>query len=196
MLQTGVNNQVVGIVTQSMIISLIDQNLHRFGALRTHTVNDIVPGLVASLVTIDCQAPALNAYQKMSEFNISGLAVTNLKGELVDSISTKNLRLLGYKVHFYNRLLLTVEKYCLLDRKDEREENVWNINNICVDITDTFETVIKKMKDGNVHSLYVCKMNSKQMIPTHVITQRDIIRYVLYRLGMSPVTTQESPEFV
>jgi hypothetical protein len=38
--------KVVGLITQSMIISLFDQHLDRLGTLATnHTVNEMIPGL-------------------------------------------------------------------------------------------------------------------------------------------------------
>ena len=88
--------KVTGLITQSMIISLLDQHLDRMGSLATgHTVEEIMPGLIDELRCVQETDMALTAFKSMVTHNVSGLAVVNSKGELVDTISVRDLRGMG-----------------------------------------------------------------------------------------------------
>lgn len=68
---------------------------------------------------------------------------------------------------------------------------------ICVTKTDTLERVIRLMDDGNIHRVFVCEEKSenlggsmvtgkqaKCLVPSHVITQRDVMRFILHLAGL------------
>lgn len=47
--------------------------------------------------------------------------------------------------------------------------------------------------DGNIHRIFVCEERStdKKPVPTHVISQRDVLRFLMYRMGLKPTTIEQ-----
>jgi len=184
-------HKVVNILTQSMIISLFDQNLNRFGDIKQFKVSSMIPMLVQGLIVVQDSDLALNAFNKMVDKNISGLAVVNDSGVLVDTISIRDLRGIGTQADKYERLWLSVASFKEAVRREFKQQTP--NKPITVDANNTFEDVIKAMDDGNIHRVFVVEKNSKgESLPSHVISQRDVIRVLLWRLGLEPATVQEA----
>jgi len=184
------DHKVINILTQSMIISLFDQNLHRFGPLKDKKVSSMTAGLVQELITVSEDDLALEAFQKMVDKNITGLAVVNKQGILVDNLSVRDLRGIGMQGDKWERLWLPVKIFKARVRED------FNIqtpsNPITVNNQETLNDVIRKMDDGNLHRIFVVEYNqNSEPIPKYVISQRDVVRFVLYRLGLDAKTVLE-----
>ena len=63
---TNSERKVTGLITQSMVISLLDQHMDRLGALATsHTVEEIMPGLFDQLRVVHETDSALTAFKMM-----------------------------------------------------------------------------------------------------------------------------------
>jgi len=184
-------HKVVNILTQSMLISLFDQNLSRFGSIREGKVRGIIPGLVQELLVIEETDLALNAFKKMVDKNISGLAVVDSRGVLVDTISIRDLRGIGTSANKYERLWLTISAFKERVREDFKLQTP--AKPICVTSDSTFADVIQGMDDGNIHRVFVVEYTSNgDPLPTHVISQRDVLRHVLFKIGLEPTTVQEA----
>lgn len=101
--------KVTGLITQSMVISLLDQHLDRLGALASaHTVEEMCPGLYDELRLVHETDMALSAFKLMVSNNVSGLAVVNAAGELVDTISVRDLRGMGATAENWTNLWSSV----------------------------------------------------------------------------------------
>jgi hypothetical protein len=59
---------------------------------------------------------------------------------------------------------------------------------IFVTQADSLRTVIKRMEDGNIHRVFVCELKDGKPIPTHCISQRDVLRFLLYLAGLKPTS--------
>ena len=54
--------RVVGLLTQSMVVSLLDQNMHRLGAFRESRVRELLPTLASTPISIRDSALAIDAF--------------------------------------------------------------------------------------------------------------------------------------
>lgn len=180
-------HKVHGLLTQSMLISLFDQNLIKFGMLRYAKVSEIQGGLGWSVKTVQEDSLAINAFKMMSTFNISGIAVVDSKGAIVDAITVRDLRHIGCKVEHFERLWHTVKSFKEQVRQEFKKQTP-SVPITC-SLNDTLETVIKKMDDGNIYRVWCCDANN---IPIHVITQCDVLRLLLYKMGFEPIWTLSS----
>lgn len=179
--------RVIGIITQSMIISLIDQHLDRLGTLATgHTVLQMLPGLSEELKLVNVTDLTLSAFKGMVIGSVSGLAVVNAAGELVDTISVRDLRGTGVTADDWTALWLSVGEFKAACRK--RFPSQTPPKPIFVTQADSLHTVIKKMEDGNIHRVFVCETKGDALIPTHCISQRDVLRFLLYLAGLKPTS--------
>jgi CBS-domain-containing membrane protein len=164
------SGRVHGLVTQSMFISLFTQQIHRLGRLLDMTVNEMVPYLASSAWQVQEDSLAVNAFRLMAEHNISGLGVVNRQGSLVGTISTSDLCNMGCKAEHFERLWYPVSLF-IRGAQSSRVTTVM--------LLDTLDTVIRKMHDGDVHLVFVvCKGTDDSSVPLHVITQRDVLRFL------------------
>merc|ERR1711957_73959 len=70
-------NRVTGILTQSMLISWLRQNMGALEGLKTEQISDITSELSSPVLCIKESTKAINAFNKMIDCKVSGLAVTD-----------------------------------------------------------------------------------------------------------------------
>lgn len=179
-------NRLKGILTQSMLISWLRQNKALFGALATMRVCDMVEELKSDCRTVLETSKVVNAFSEMANLEISGMAVVDSEGILVDSISIRDLRTVGSSGEYFHRLFRTIKEFKTLARDDHprlapsthyARQRVPR-KGLFVTPTMTFTNVIDKMADGNIHRVFVCDSSDRPR-PTHVISQVDVLRVVL-----------------
>jgi len=169
---------VKGLVTQSMLISLISQNLEKLGAARYVAIRDIESSLVPKVISVRESDKAFEAFRIMHEQGVSGVAVVDGKGHLTDSISIRDLRGIGLSAEKHHRLWYEVSFFKDLVRQDFKkqtpEKPLWVAGD------NSLEDVIRMMDDGNIHRIFVCERAADGApIPTHVIAQRDVLAILL-----------------
>jgi CBS domain-containing protein len=170
-----------------MAISLLDQELDQFGPLKNLRVKEMVPGLLSRIHAVVDTSMAETAFKKMVELNVSGLPVLNEQGELVDTISVRDLRGIGPPPGTNNFDLLfqpisSFKSKCRQIFKTQTPETP-----IFVTENDTFEKLMHSFYDGNIHRVFVCDLNdNNKPIPRRIISQRDVLRFIIWRIGMAP----------
>lgn len=68
-------NELAGIMTESMCISMIRQNMTRFECLKKMTVSDILTDLNSKVISVKESATALEGFRTLAEHNVGGIAV-------------------------------------------------------------------------------------------------------------------------
>jgi CBS domain-containing protein len=182
--------KVIGLVTQSMVISLLDQHMERLGTLGTnHTVGEMIPGLCEELKLVSETDLALSAFKQMVVNNVNGLAVVNSAGELSDSISVRDLRGMGTTADEWTTLWMNVKDFKLHCRSKFPSQTP--SSPIFVTKNDTLEAIIKKMDDGNIHRVFVAEIKNGKPVPTHCISQRDVLRFILHLTGLKSTSLED-----
>jgi len=172
---------VVGICTQSMIISLLSQGLEMMGPIRNRSVREMHSQLSQELFSVGQDDKAIDAFRMMMEKRIHGVPVVDkAQGLLVDNISVRDLRGVGTNVAKFKRLFEPVTTFKQLVRQEYEQQTP--PKPITVTEHDTIERVIQLMDDGNIHRVYEVQTN--KATPVHVISQVDVIRYVLRCAGV------------
>lgn len=182
--------QVVGLVTQSMFINLLALNLDFLGSTRYTTVRDIVEsGSRKVPYTINETQTALEAFTMMVRKRVNGLAVVDSNGYLVDGISVRDIRGIGQQLDRFDALYLPVAQFKQLSRDQVGRGSV-NLPMFYVTYDDTLETVIHKMTAGVLlHRVWLVESIAEPR-PLQVISQRDVIRFLLFRCGL-PATSED-----
>ena len=117
---------------------------------------------------------------------VSGLGVVNDKGHLVDILSVRDLRGIGMKAEHFERLWQPVGRFKAETRSEFHRQTPPQPIHVSED--GSFERVIRLMDDGNIHRVFVVDgTEDGGMRPTHVITQRDVLRFLLSKMGLEPV---------
>jgi len=197
------NDQVCGISTQSMIISLLSQRVEMLGPAKDYRIRDVVASLGSDVTTVMETERAIDAFRVMSQKRVDGLAVVNARGYLVDVISARDLRCIGTDGANWWRLFETVHSFKALTRMKFPQQTPRRP--LYVTENDTLARVIEQMDDGNIHRVFqVISVPSEMstsdnpvgiaslggpsgvgaLKPLRIISQRDAIRFVLKLMGM------------
>jgi len=177
-----------GIFTQSMMISEITQRLYMLGELR-HKVVETMSGFFRDAKAISDTAMAINAFNMMSQEDITGVAVVDADGILVDAISVSDLPCVGISGENFAWLFKTIKEFKQLSRetiplaapRTHYSKKPVPRTVLFVSEKSTFEDVIRKMDDGNIHRVFVCSQASIDRglpEPLHVISQTDVLKQV------------------
>lgn len=176
--------KVCGMVTQSMMISLLQQNEARLGAMRHIKLRDVDPSLVPSVLSVRSSEKAAIAFRRMADNGMSGLAMVDEQGYLVDAITVRDLRGIGTSGEKFHRLSYDCTFYKDLVKSEFARQTpsspVW------VTGEATLGEVLRLMDDGNIHRVFVCTrdvVNAKPL-PYAVIAQRDFLLIILKLLGL------------
>jgi len=186
-------NRIVGIITQSMLISMIRQNMYLLPKLRKTPVEKF-QGLASPVISVIDTDIAINAFNRMISENISGVAIINGDGVLTGSLSVRDLRGVGTDGEFFSRLFKTVKDFKTLARQEypflaprtHYSRKLTPVKGLYCTPDSTFEEVVNLMCDGNVHRIFVCSTESsrlKEPVPVQVITQRDVLKQILLQLN-------------
>lgn len=175
-----------GIITNSMMISTISQNLDLMPQLKALKVREFTSSLqfwVDKCTTTDL---AVTAFETMVDSDHSGLPVVDSRGVLVDNLSIRDLREIGKDATRFSTLWDNVQDFKADVRKRFPSQTPWSP--IVVKESDSMFDVITKMDDGNIHRVFVVD-DFDQPRPLYVISQLDVLRVLLdrYRTSSSPM---------
>jgi len=186
--------RITGIYTQSMVISEFRQYKDMMGEpLRKLQIKEFLNDIGSPVITVKETEKAITAFNLMHERNVSGLAIVDNNGVLVNTITAKDLRGVGTSGEYFFRLFkpvteykqLAVEAFPKLAPSTHFNPKPVPLTGLYVKPTDTLEKVIDLMEDGNVHRIWVCSEESvakNAPFPTHVIAQRDVLAVVLKKM--------------
>ena len=180
--------RVLGLVTQSMLLSIIGQKMDSLGPLRDAPVSEMLPALACQPRLVSEDSPAIEAFESMRRFNITGLGVVDARGSLTGCITTGDLRGVGCNAENFHRLWLSVRQF----QSQTAESGSPALRPqqprfSAVGLTDSMQTLIGQFDDGNVHHVFVVRLADERCIPLHVITQRDVLRFIAHEMGMGPM---------
>jgi len=168
--------RVVGVMTESMMIGFLYVSLDKMGDVKNTLVSDIVSHfLVTSVQESD---PVIKAFRLMIDRRLSGIAVVNSKGELVDTISARDLRGIGPEAEMFTRLWEPVNEFKSKIRKASVSPIPPPSFPVCVVPTDTLETVIRLMETKAIHRVFVIRDHENRR-PINIISQSDVLKFIL-----------------
>jgi len=160
-------DQLVGVITQSMIVSFLNANINSIGDLRNKPVALMVDADHVSVSVKDTDT-ALHAFNVMMDMDVSGLPVVDDKERLISSISFSDLKVLGREVDFFFRLSQPIREFLNKEGANRPQGPVF------VTMRDTFETVLGKCMQFGIHRVYVVD-DPATMVPLTVISLRDLL---------------------
>jgi len=157
--------ELVSILTQSKIIQylakLVD-DLH-FGNKK---IKDLGLGKTPVISVNLNKSRALDAFKTIQMSNISGVAIVDDDGTIVDNLSVSDLKLLEYNKKVFDALLEPLEKF--LKRKTEDTIT----KPVVVTQDNTLRDVLNILTKTQVHRLYVV---DDQKRPLGIITLSDLM---------------------
>ena len=183
------SKKVENVFTHSMFLSELRQRLHLVSpALKNMPISSMT-NFYQNVVTINADDKAINAFNKMKTMSVNGLAIVDDAGVLQGTISTRDIRGVGNGGIAFSKLFLPIAEYKAyinekfpLAPKTHFPQGKTPLTALYLTPSDTFVDVVNKMKDGNIHRVWICSkksVNEGAPIPTKVLTQTDILQTVL-----------------
>jgi len=170
----GESETVIDIITPSMLIDFLWQNIEKIGDVAKRPVKDFIVEPTEALATIRENTKAIVAFREMVRMDKTGLGVVNESGQLIDNISPRDLKGIHADANVFWRLWSTISEF----KKRERSEYEKKVPSelIYVKADDSLYTVVEKMATLHVHRIYV---TDRDQSPIRLITQADILREIL-----------------
>lgn len=106
---------IVDVVTQSMLIDFLWQNLERIGNIADTKVSELHG--TSPVLTVQEDTKAIVAFRQMANSGVSGLAVLDSNGKLVDNISLRDLKGIHPDAKIFWRLWNTVKVFKVWKRR-------------------------------------------------------------------------------
>jgi len=170
------NAQVFDIVTQSMVIDFLWQNIEMIGKVADRKVNEIQPLRHKIMTQVEDTSKAIIAFREMVNRQVDHVAVVNKHGQLVDNLSSRDLRGIRPEVKIFYRLWSFISDFKSKVREEYPEKTPSGL--IFVLPTDTLYQVVEIMAVRHVHHVFVVE-DAVGLKPIRTITQDDILREVL-----------------
>lgn len=174
------SGRLVSILTESMLISWLSRNPNMLGDVGFRQVATMK---ASELVTVFEEEYAINAFNTMLDKHVDGLAVITKGGVLVAGISNTDLRGIGLTGEHFTRLLLPISDFKRLVKDDypSLADSGTPQRAIYVRPQQVLKDVIRYMRDGNIHRVFVCSEGSCDAQcpqPIATITQKDVLRTI------------------
>eukprot|EP01126_Amoeba_proteus_P022991 TRINITY_DN2312_c0_g1_i14.p1 TRINITY_DN2312_c0_g1~~TRINITY_DN2312_c0_g1_i14.p1 ORF type:complete len:273 (-),score=40.69 TRINITY_DN2312_c0_g1_i14:173-991(-) len=162
------NGEFVAILSQSKLSQVFSYNVRLF-PFSSRTIRDLGLGL-CEVYTVKLTDRTCDAYDKMRKFSISGIAVVNQEGMLLEVLSVSDLRLLCKNLDQVGVLYSPVAEF--LQRKKEK------ILPITVTPSSTIADLADTFLSRTIHRVFVVDVQFK---PVGVITLGDYLKLFVSR---------------
>jgi CBS domain-containing protein len=166
---------LVSVITQSQLVELTFRNIALLGAKRSKLVKNM-PYNLHEVYHVKPNDLALRAFSLMSEKNVSGVAVIDEDGSLVDQISMRDLKAMAPDGRLFWRLYKSVHEYLenVKHSRTDPQAGARPRQVITVTPDDTLETVLGLLVMNRIHRVYIVESKSN-MKPLGLITLRDVM---------------------
>jgi len=168
--------QVVDLITQSMLIDFLWQNVEKIGRLAEKQIKDMTTP--RSNVVLQCQysSRAIVGFREMVQKGIGYLAIVDDNGRLIDNLSLRDLRGIRPDVKVFYRLWSSVAEFKEKVREEFAAQTPLSL--LYAVESHTLYQVLEMMAVEHVHQVFVVD-NTFSMKPIYAITQTDVLREVL-----------------
>jgi len=166
------DRQLKSLLTQSQVIDFVVSNLDSVGTIRNKPVSQVIAGR-PNVLSVTTKMSAIEAFKFMAQHNITGVAVIDDNGKLIDAMSLSDLKLISSDGQMFWRLYQSVE--ILLGHL--RENNATRNLIYCLP-THNLEYVIKTIATSKVHRVFVVDSEESKK-PVGIITLKDILKELI-----------------
>lgn len=168
--------KMVNLITQSQILEFIWQNISLMDSKKRSKTLAQMPELFHEVISVKSSEFALEAFKKMHQFGLSGIAVVNEESKLVGNISEKDLRGIDTDGKWVSRMFANCDTYTQ-EVYAAQPETRHPKQLIVAKSTNTLEEVIKMViENGKIHRVYVVDEFNK---PIGVVGLRDILQQII-----------------
>jgi len=170
-------HQLYNLVTESMIIRFIHDRMATLGPVKDKPLRKC-DGILKPVITVNESSRAIDAFAKMVDEKIGGVAVINDDGRLVGALSLRDIKAVSFDVKFFWRLHQSVamflqrleEEYTLRRGRPSRVQ--------CLVPDEPLSEAIDLIYFEKIHRVFVVD-DRKSKKPIGVVSIKDIARELI-----------------
>jgi len=176
-IRSALDRRVIRFITQKQVVSWLNAHLHLIGAKSGKLLNSC-PELYHAILCVKYDDIAIDAFELMVKHNVSGVAVINAEGRLVNHLSIGDLKLIGADASMFWRLQQSVRNFtrklaAVYAHKYQRPRHV-----VYATPSATIEDVSHCLVNTGYHRLYIVD-NHVDRRPVGVCSLSDFIYQIV-----------------
>lgn len=165
------------LITQSRVVECLVQLFGispSLSSLGKQSVQDLKLAKMDSIVSVNENDMAVQAFRLMCSSNISGLPVVNKEGVLIGNISESDLRAIQSNAQYLKMLYLPVHEYLELMKKHRATEpkRLKERPLVKCELIDSYRSIVERVVESKVHRCFVVDSSDKLL---GVITLHDLL---------------------
>jgi len=160
------------LLTQSQVVDFIMGNMELLGGIRQKPIEEVATSK-KTVLSVTLNTTAIEAFRMMAEHNITGLAVVDDNGRLVDALTLKDLKAISTDGQMFWRLYQQVRVFLEKVRQETVASQRPDRLIYCLK-NQTFEHVIRTMCNNKIHRVFLID-SVESMKPIGIITMKDVL---------------------
>lgn len=164
---TDSQGNLVSMLTQTRLVRYLSNRISEMGPISKFPLRQFGLGK-SPVVSIKDTEPAINAFLKIYQFNIGGVAVLDTDGRVIGNISITDLKDMGYSLDMFRKMFIPALEF--INRKIEGADIpkvVW------VTKDSEIQEVFHLFRTHWIHRVYLVDKNTKR--PIDVVSASDLI---------------------
>jgi len=170
-----VDRQMLNLITQSQLVSFLAKHISLLGSKRSKEIVKC-QHFFKHVISVSEETRTIDAFEKMVESNVNGIAVVNEKGALTGNLSVRDLKVISPDARLFWRLDQSVKATLARIQKESDPKHPRPRRVVAAKSHDTLGSVIETLAVNRMHRVYI--VDSKKM-PVGIVTLRDILLEVL-----------------
>jgi CBS domain-containing protein len=165
------HNKPSNLITQSRVLKLAAVNMDSIPG--AHKTLREVPIGAKSVVVVNKNEHVRHAFDIIKDNNINAIGVVDDKGVLIGSLSTSDIKFLGYDVRFFKLLSNTVESYLNGIRIYDKYRTIPSDRDPITCTQDaSLASVLNTLLYYGIHHMYIVDVEGK---PIGIVSLQDIL---------------------
>eukprot|EP00052_Salpingoeca_macrocollata_P004327 m.40689 g.40689 ORF g.40689 m.40689 type:complete len:339 (-) comp14141_c0_seq1:32-1048(-) len=166
------NHKIINLITQSKVVEFMNANKDLLGEFANKPLAKC-PSTLKPVVSVNKNTPAIDAFSKMLEQHVSGVALVDDVGTLVGGLSLRDLKVMGTGLQSFWRMYGTAENFEKWLRTDE-EARGGKRKLLYVLPSATVGEVLSLLNEHKSHRFIIVE-SEKKLRPTGVVSLKDIL---------------------
>jgi CBS domain-containing protein len=173
-IQSHQHPHLVNVITQSQVIRWLNSHRELIGAKSQKLICQCEE-MFKPVVTVSAENSAMSAFELMSNKRISGVAVVNDSGQLVENVSVRDVKLIGADASMFWRMQQTVMQFTHKLNVEYLHKHKHPRHVIYVTPTATIQDVMYWFVIFNIHRVYIVD-NHVDRRPIGIASMRGILQ--------------------
>ena len=163
---------LVNIISQTQLVDYVNENISKIGKKANKPVKFFKDSM-KKVYTVQENKLAIDAFTRMKNHKVTGIAVVNNKDQVTGVLTLKDLRIVANDEKLFHKLYLNVSN---IIKELEKKEKKRHRTPIVCNENSTLEEVVKTLCGKNIHRVFVTNDEKK---PIGVVGVKEILYEII-----------------